>query len=164
MLDHNIILKKNFKARKTFFKLIPTCGPEVRLLPVWLSHFLFAHWTHSLSSDSWSSMWTCWLPLLLIWLRLFQVFGPFSWCRFPVRGLKHSKDLRPKIAIPVQNQSPLQFFFYFISKAEWTVLRISQTGVANAKKGRQSIIWSNSAENCLKMKKIGLHPKFYCVD
>ena len=85
----------------------------MRPLPVWLNHFLFPHWTHSLSSDSWSSMWTCWLPLLLTWLRLFQVFGLFSWCRFPVRGWKHSKDLRPKTAIPVQNQPPLQFLFLF---------------------------------------------------
>ena len=85
----------------------------MRQLPVWLNHFLFPHWTHSLSSDSWSSMLTCWLPLLLTWLRLFQVFGLFSRCRFPVRGLKRSKDLRPKTAIPVQNQPPLQFLFLF---------------------------------------------------
>ena len=120
MLDHNIILKKFF--RKTFFKLIITCGPEVSPLLVWLIHFLFARWTHSLSSDSWSSMWTCWLPLLLTWLRLFQVFGLFSWCRFPVHGWKHSKDLRPKTAIPVQNQPPLQFLFlfYIISRMDST--------------------------------------------
>ena len=91
-------------------------------LLVWLNHFLFPRWTHSLSSDNWSSMWTCWLPLLLTWLRLFQVFELFSWCSFPVRGLKRSKDLRPKTAIPVQNQPPLQFLFLF-----YIICRIDST-------------------------------------